>query len=135
MSDSIEAARKWAATLDADDFDALPDLLTDDCRYHSPQGVLTGPEAIVASYRSSSEWAHDTFDSISWDSECELEGRGTVLVTFIDITDHEGEHHEYRCQQRITLDEDLLVAEIEHIAIPEEEAALAEFLERLGIRR
>lgn len=135
MTDSIGAARKWAATLDDDDFDTLPNLLSENCRYRSPQGVLTGPAAVVASYRANSQWAHRTFDSITWDSECELEPQGTVLVTFTDITDHGGEHHEYRCQQRITLDEDLRVAEIEHIVIPDEEAALAEFLDRVGVRR
>lgn len=132
---NLERAREWASALDDDDFERLPGLMSPDCVYLSPQGVLTGTDDIVGSYRSSSDWAHATFDSITWGSDMELEPEGTVLITFIDITDHGGEHHVYRCKQRIGFDEDARIEHIEHIAIPSEEATLAVFLERHGITR
>ncbi len=135
MSADLEVARRWAAALDSDDFDALPGFLSPVCVYHSPGGDLVGPEAIVTSYRESSEWAHATFDRIAWDSEWKAEDDGRVRFTFIDITDHQGQHHVYRCQQLIRLDDDGLIEDIEHVAIEEEERRLAEFLDRVGVRR
>lgn len=133
--DRLARAKEWAAALDNDDFERLPEMLSPDCVYRSPQGVLTGARDIVMSYQSNSVWARHTFDSISWDSECELEPEGTVLITFVDITDHRGEHHVYRCLQRVGFDEATRIDHIEHIAIPEEEEALSAFFDRMGITR
>jgi len=135
MTERLTIAEKWAAALDADAFEALAAFLTDDCRYHSPGGVLVGPDAIVASYRESSEWAHDTFDEITWDSECAVDDDGRVRITFMDITDHRGEHHVYRCQQLVRFDETGLIDDIEHVSIEEEEQALAAFFDRVGVVR
>lgn len=130
---SLPTALAWAAALDSDEFDRLPAMLTSSCSYRTPHGVIRGAEEIVASYRSNSHWAHETFDSIEWDSECRLEPGGTVLITFIDTTDHLGEHHVYRCQQRLWFDETSLIVRIDHLPIAEEERKLAEFLDRVGI--
>lgn len=124
---------RWAAALDADEFDRLTGMLGPGCSYRTPQGVITGAEEIVASYRSNSDWAHETFDMITWESECRLEEEGTVLITFIDTTEHLGEHHVYRCQQRVGFDDSSRIVHIEHLPIAEEERKLAEFFERIGV--
>jgi SnoaL-like domain len=131
----LVAARRWAAALDADEFALLPALLSPDCRYHSPSGVLEGPGDIVASYEGSSVWARATFDAIRWESECVGVGDRQVLITFTDITDHQGRHHVYRCQQLVDLDEDGLIARIEHRPIEAEETALAAFFDDVGVER
>lgn len=131
----LETALDWTAALDSDDFARAREHLSPDCVYQSPGGALSGPEAILASYSSSSRWAHETFDSIGWDSECQLEPDGTVLITFIDITDHRGEHHVYRCRQRVGFDGEARINQIEHLPIAEEEQSLAEFFERVGVTR
>ena len=135
MSEAHAIAERWAAALDADAFGELPAFLTEDCIYHAPNGAIVGPDAIVASYRESSEWAHDTFDAISWDSECAVDEDGRVRITFIDITDHRGDHHVYRCQQLVHFDETGLIDDIEHVSIEEEEQALAVFFDRVGVVR
>ncbi len=135
MSEALAAALRWADALDHDDFDHLPAFMATDCVYHAPASDLVGPEDIVDSYRQSSIWAHDTFDSITWDSSCELESDDTVLITFVDITQHQGQHHEYRCRQRVRFDADWRIAEITHISIPEEERLLADFFARVGVTR
>jgi hypothetical protein len=131
----LDVALSWAEALDHDAFDRLPSYLTPDCVYHAPGGEIVGPEAIVASYRASSEWAHDTFDTITWDSECAAEDDDRVLITFIDITDHAGLHHVYRCQQLVHIDADGLIDDITHISIESEERALADFFDRVGAVR
>lgn len=133
--DVLNIARRWADALDRDDFEALPAFLSPECRYHSPGGEIVGPEAIIASYESSSVWAHATFDRITWASECEGQGDDRVLITFIDIADHRGEHHVYRCQQLIHVDDAGLIDDIIHISIEGEETALADFFARIGVTR
>lgn len=135
MSPALAAALRWAEALDHDDFDRLPELLAPDCVYHNPGNDLIGPEAIITSYRQSSLWAHATFDSIRWDSSCEPEGDDAALITFLDITDHRGQHHEYRCRQRVRVGSDGLIDEITHLPIAEEEGRLADFFERVGVVR
>lgn len=134
-SHNLQTALEWAAALDADDFERAGDLLAAECVYRSPGGVLTGAEPILHSYESSSQWAHRVFDSIRWESQCELEPTGTVLITFIDITDHRGQHHEYRCRQRVGFDSAAKIDRIEHLPIEEEERRLADFFERVGVSR
>lgn len=132
---TLRTALDWAASLDADDFELAGDFLASECVYRSPVGVLTGPTSILDSYQANSQWAHRAFDSIRWESRCELEPTGTVLITFIDITDHRGEHHEYRCQQRVSFDSAGKIDQIEHLPIEEEEHRLVEFLARVGVSR
>jgi hypothetical protein len=131
----LATALDWAAALDADDFARARACLSPECVYQSPVGVLSGPEAILTSYSMSSRWAHETFDSIRWESACELEPSGTVLITFIDITDHRGEHHVYRCRQRVGFDSESRINQIEHLPIEGEERRLAEFFDRVGVTR
>lgn len=129
-----QTAEHWATTLDDDDFSSLPHLMTPNCAYDSPSGRLKGREAIVDSYRSNSEWAHDTFDNITWQSSVEVEGEDSALITFVDLTEHRGQHHEYRCQQRIWI-EDGLVHRIQHIDLDGESEALEAYFVRVGVTR
>jgi len=133
--EGLEIAEKWTHALDHDLFDGLAGMMAADCLYRSPGGVLIGPLAIVDSYRSSSEWAHETFDSITWASEYEPDEEDHVLITFSDITEHRGVHHTYRCRQRIRIGEDGLIHEIQHLPIAAEETALAEFFSAVGVKR
>ena len=129
------AARRWASTLDNDDFSELPRLMSPTCVYLSPGGQIDGPAPITESYRSNSEWAHETFDRIVWDSSVEVDSDDSALVTFTDRTDHAGHQHVYRCQQRVWFDEDGLIRRILHIDLEGETEALDAFFATVGVTR
>jgi SnoaL-like protein len=128
-------AREWAARLDQESFAFLPSLMSEDCEYQAPSGLLKGAEAIVASYRRNAEWAHRTFEHIEWSSEVVAESAATFLITFEDRTLHQGIRHRYRCRQRIRFDGEGRVNSITHLPIPGEDEALAAFFARIGVER
>ena len=69
---SIETSRsiatRFAAALDADDYDAARPLLAPDCRYEAPKSVIIGPDAILDSYRQASIDGHAKFDRLEYAS-------------------------------------------------------------------
>ena len=48
---SRESARRFAAALDAENYETVRASLAAGCVYEAPEEMLVGPEAIVASYR------------------------------------------------------------------------------------
>ncbi|MEZ6194585.1 MAG: nuclear transport factor 2 family protein [Planctomycetota bacterium] len=135
MNDDLARAREWARRLDVEDFASLPELLAPDALYRGPSGEMRGPDPIVASYRENAAWAHRTFDLITWGSEIASRDDGRIEITFEDRTTHRGVDHVYHCRQVLTFDGAGRIVEIEHVALPEEERALAEFFRRVGVER
>jgi len=135
MEPALTVARKWTELLDAESFGELPAMLHPDCVYESPKGTVTGAREIINTYRRNAEWAHETFDHISWGSEMVQEPDGCIRITFTDTTRHRGVDHVYRCQQVIRVDAKQRIDRIEHVAIASEEQALQEFFDGVGVRR
>ncbi len=132
---SFDIARRFARLLDQEAFNRLEELLHPDCTYLSPQGTLHGSSSIVDSYRRNATWAHATFDRIEWESELAAEPDGRFRITFTDFTTHAGIEHRYRCQQLVRVDVSQRIDNVEHVAIEEEERALAAFFRRVGVER
>jgi hypothetical protein len=122
-----ETGTRFAAALDADDFDAVRWVLAAGCRYEIRGTVLVGPDAILESYRSASEGAKQEFDSVRYESLVVAFGAGTVTVEFADHVERNGKAHTFRCRQRLTLDADGRVVGIVHEDLPGERERLTEF--------
>ncbi len=127
MSRALEAAERFAIALDAEDFERVRTLLAPNCAYHAPEGLLIGPDAIVASYRQNAEAARGRFDQIEYTSSVELNSPAAAQIAFTDRVRLGGAWHEYRCRQRICVGAQGLIEEIRHDEIAGERERLEQF--------
>jgi hypothetical protein len=123
-----EIATRFAAALDADDFDAVRPLLAPDCRYEVRGAVLVGPDAILASYRAASEGGRREFDRLSYSSLVIHAENDSATIEFADHIERAGAAHTFRSRQHLTITADLITA-IRHEDLPGERERLAAFRE------
>jgi hypothetical protein len=123
-------ARRLAESLDAEDYDAARATLAEGCRYHIGTTTLTGPDAIIASYRANGEAARGRFDMFEFSSQIEPSGASGAVITYTDRVQLQGEWHEYRCRQHVRLGKTGQIEEIRHEELPGERERLQEFERR-----
>jgi len=123
----LRSAQRFAAALDAEDYELVLALLGPNCIYHAPEGLRIGPDAIVASYRQNGASARDRFEKIEYQSRVEAIGPAEALITFLDCLLLSGAWHEFRCRQRIRIGAEGLVEQIWHEEIPGERERLQQF--------
>ena len=130
---SLSIARRFAVALDNDDFDNATELLAVDCTYHIRDEIHRGAGEIIASYRQATEWAHETFDDIEYESEVEpLDGHRFVIL-FLDRLCHCGQSLDHRCRQILTIDDRAKIIDILHEDLPGESERVEVFFESVGI--
>jgi hypothetical protein len=135
MSEAVmRAARRLAEALDAEDYSAAHALLAAGCVYRTGTTTLTGPDAIIASYRANGELARGRFDAIEYASQVEPSGAAGAVITYVDRVHRGGERHEYRCRQHVRIGQGELVEGIWHEELPGERERLQEFERRTGGR-
>ncbi len=117
---ALEAARRLAAALDAEDYDATRRLLAPDCVYHTGTEGLSGADAIVASYRAHGEDARTRFERVTYESSVSATGPATAAITYTDHVSHQGRSHAYRCRQHVRVRADGAIDEIRHEDLPGE---------------
>ena len=123
---ATEAALALASALDRSDWPACVACLSPQCKYEISGEVSQGPEAIISSYRVIGEWVEATFESVRYESSVETLDPKVAKISFRDLLEHQGHSLDFRCQQIITLGDDLLICKIQHIDIegmPEKAAA------------
>jgi hypothetical protein len=135
MATVLGTAQRLAAALDAEDYRAARAALAPDCVYHAPEGLLVGSDRIVSSYREHATAARGRFEKIEYHSVVETIGPAEALITFVDGVTLGGAAHQFRCQQRIRIDADGLVAEIRHEEIRGERAKLQQFEANTAARK
>jgi hypothetical protein len=127
---ALLTARRLAEALDAEDYSAARALLAAGCIYHTGTTTLTGPDAIIASYRANGEAARRRFDGIEYASRVEPLGPAGAVITYADRVRRGGEQHEHHCRQHVRVSEAGLVEEIRHEELPGERERLQEFERR-----
>ena len=133
--DVLEAARRFARSLDAEDYGSVGECVAAAARYEIHEQVHEGREGILASYRASGEWAARTLDRVRYSSSVRRGERGEVIVEFIDDLEHGGATLRHRCEQRLHFEESGLISRIVHVDLPGEQAALSEFFKAVGLSR
>ena len=131
---SLERVQQLAAALDREDWPAARALLAEHCEYDCGAERMHGPEAILASYRESAEWGRKNLEHVRYESAVRKDARGFV-ITYTDLIEHRGAGHRYRCEQHVGLDDDGLVARIEHRELPGEKEALNAYWQAIGVKR
>src|SRR5258706_14492647 len=94
---ALDIVRRFAASLDAEDYAAVAELLAEGCEYVTAKGTLVGRQAIIASYRNAGTWATLNVQRVQYESAVRLDKDGGSVVRFVDRLEHAGVHHTYDC--------------------------------------
>jgi hypothetical protein len=132
---AADLSRRFAETLDRREYDELRSLLATDCVYEILDRRITGSEAIIAAYRSNTEWAFDVFDEIEFCSVVIAESECSARITFTDRLHFGSAVHEFTCQQMVHVDRHDRIDHIKHFELAGQTAALEAFFEKCGIAR
>ena len=119
--------------MDTGDWASVASVLDARCEYHFRGTMTSGVEKIVESYRKIDEWVHATFDQVRYESRIELQSDGSVLITFRDQIDHGDHHLDFRCQQRVAINDAERIASITHIDIDGEPEKAVRFNAMCGV--
>jgi len=135
MSAREETALRFAQALDREDYESAAACLAATCEYTIGEDTHRGHEAILASYRSSGDWAAAHLDGIRYESAVRPGESGEVVIEFTDHLEHAGRKHTHRCEQHLAFDDGGHIARIRHVDLPGESEALQDFFEAVGLRR
>jgi len=135
MFDVLKAAERFATALDDEDYAALEVLLSDDCRYDSPRGMLLGADLVLNSYRKATNWTKSNIQHVRYESTVRRDSEDAAIVTFLDKFEHAGHRHTYTCEQLLHIDTSGRICRIVHVEIPGEREAVDAFLDSIGVRR
>jgi hypothetical protein len=127
--------QRFARALDRCDYVYAASCLSPECIYRAMDEELTGPNAILASYAKNAEWAEHVLERVVYDSQVKPETDGSMSILFVDRIFHGGHMHEYRCVQKVWLDEENRIVKIVHEELPGEWEKLNGFLAKCGIKR
>ncbi len=128
----MDTARRFSDALDREDYTTAEECLDTACRYRIDTDLHEGPEAILASYRESGDWASATLDGIRYESLLREEG-DHVVVTYLDHLEHAGRFFTHRCEQVLEFGKSERIAGIEHRHLPGEREALGKFFAEVGL--
>jgi hypothetical protein len=126
-----DVAQRFASALDAEDYEAVRQLLAPSCVYHARSGVLIGSDALLASYRSAAASAR-LLESVEYASTVLDAGPSGAVVEFSDHLLHLGRSHTYRCRQAIRVNAAGLIETIQHEELAGERERLEAFLTSVG---
>jgi ribosomal protein S18 acetylase RimI-like enzyme len=128
-------AERFATALDEENYDGVAGLLSAECEYAAPKGLLIGRQAILASYRDAGVWVKSNIQIVRYESTVRITDENRAIVTFIDHLEHNGLTHTYTCQQEVDLDSGGFICRIVHQELPGEREAVESFLRVAGIDR
>jgi hypothetical protein len=127
----LATVERFARALDDEDYALAETLLADDCWYVCRGERFRGPSAIIGAYRDNGA-AAQRFDAIVYDSVVAKDADGAYRIRFVDHLSHAGQRFTFQCEQLVRLDESGMIASIEHVDLPGQVAALAEFRQQVA---
>jgi hypothetical protein len=135
MVEAMDVARRFARSLDEEDYASTVECLAPTCEYEIGGRTHIGPDAILAAYRKSGEWAARTLDGIHYESSVRPAEDGEAVVEFVDYLEHGRITHTHRCEQHLKFDKGGLIFRIKHRDLPGEQEALDRFFGLAGLSR
>ncbi len=127
-------ASLFGQSLDNDQYDITLTLLSIDCKYDMGSEMITGAKNIIDSYEQNMiagrkkmdrlEWGQSTIDEIS---------SNEFIVNFTDKLYHKSEQYTFRCQQRLFINKEGKIYQIEHITDKAAWQKLQEWYKSVGI--
>lgn len=136
MDSPIDLVERLATALDGDDYPTAASVMARRVRYRIGDQDLTGPDAVVASYRAASEMAHRLFDLVEYGHRViPSDDPYTFRVSYSDTLTVAGETLRHRAEQEVTVAPDEGVVRIVNVELPGETEKVDAFLERHGLAR
>ena len=130
-----EIARQFGESLDKDEFDRTKKLLSSDCNYIIGKEILVGPDRICSSYEQNMIEGRKKLDVLEWgQSRIERINNSEYFVHFTDYLTHRGKKYTHRCKQKLTVNKDGLISQIEHIHDQEEQDQLNNYYREVGLK-
>jgi len=130
-----ETAIQFGQSLDQDEFDRTAQLIHPNCKYAIGEKILVGPKAICQSYEDNMKEGRAKLDLLEWGkSRIEVINEDQFFVHFTDYLGHKGKKYTHRCKQKLSINEENLIVEIEHIANQKEEEGLSDFYKSVGLK-
>lgn len=129
-----EIALTFGTALDNDDYAKAKTVVAPDCTYDIGSAVLKGPDQIIDSYEENMKKGKIKFDKLVW-GKCKIVpvDDQKFEVHFSDHLTKNGKTHNYKCKQILTINEDGLIANIEHQEFPGEKEKLHSFYNSVDI--
>ena len=135
MSARLDDARRFARSLDEEDYETTRSLLSPACVYEIGGRRHDGVEAILASYRAAADWVNANLDSVRYESSVRAGADGGAVVDFVDHLEHGGRRLTHRCEQHLAFDGAGRIVSIRHVDPPGEAEAVRRFLDEAGLSR
>ncbi|HEX6220262.1 MAG TPA: hypothetical protein VF115_04125 [Acidimicrobiia bacterium] len=136
MKDPIEYVETLARGLDADDYEMVASVLSDQVEYSIGSEVIHGPAAVLTSYREASEMAHGLFDMVVYDHEVKATDNHDIFrVSYSDELTVAGETLKHLAEQHVTVVPGDGVVRIVNVDLPGEREKVNEFMARHGLSR
>lgn len=124
--DPLHIAERFANALDGEDYAVAESLLDVECEYLCRGELYRGPSQIIETYRGNGELAK-RFDAIEYGSQVVAKRNGQFRLEFADHLTHAGHRLTFRCEQIIDVNQSGRIVRIEHLDLPGQREALAEF--------
>ena len=131
---TYKQANLFAAALDTDDFYGIEALISKNCVFIDRMKVIEGREAIIDSYRKSSERAQELFDAVHYESDVLSSSKTSAEILFADHLTCGRLIHIYRSRQFLEFSLDGPIVRIRQEEAPGERQRLKEFLQECGIK-
>ena len=128
----LSVIRDFALALDREDYVIAKRFLATECIYQIGSTILQGADEIIASYKSSGDWAAAHIESITYQSSVKLTNNAYVVV-FVDHLRHGGKELIHTSQQKMILNASMKISYIEHRDLPGERESLRAFFSEMEI--
>ena len=132
LESRLRIVARFASALDDEDYGTAGDLLSEGCSYCCRGMRYRGRAAILESYQSNGA-AAKSFDEVAYASTVVSETNDRFRIQFSDRLTHAGRTFTFRCEQLVPLDDSEMIVEIQHVDLPGQPEALAEFKRLLDV--
>lgn len=133
MSPALEVAEKFAAALDADDFELARSFVSEGCVYELGSNTLCGAASIIDEYVKNATRARIKFDEVIYESHVEPESdEHCACIHFTDKIRVGARQHVFRCRQRVEI-RDGSIHRIVHIELEGERERLSAFFREMKV--
>ena len=130
---AVDVVERFAASLDAEDYQAVATLLSEECEYAIRGRSYFGPTAIIELYRETGDCAKRDVDNVKYESAVRSLAHNLAVIHFKDHLCHNGRHFTFECQQLVEVGDDSLITRIEHVDLAGQREALAQFMQQIGV--
>ncbi len=129
----LDVAKRFAGSLDQDDFEQAQQWLCDNATYDTGKETLVGKDAILASYRASTERARRLLDRIAYESDVEVSDTGAISIRYLDHISHTGISFTHQCRQHLEFNDSYQIKHIRHEDLPGQQERLQAFCAQVGL--